>query len=125
MSVLQTPTTRSADALVQGLFEIIDGGRWERLSDFFADDCVYSRPGYEQLVGLERLEHFYRNERGIASGRHHIKYVVSDLEAAACWGRFIGVGKDGSRLDEEFADTYSVRDGKIVERQTFFYRPAI
>jgi ketosteroid isomerase-like protein len=118
-------TTRTAERLVTELFAVIDGQRWDELASFFATDCVYSRPGYAPLSGIEAIERFYRHERIVASGRHEVEHVVSDLGVAACWGRFVGVSKAGVELDEEFADTYEVREGRIVSRRTFFYRPAM
>ncbi|WP_329314352.1 nuclear transport factor 2 family protein [Streptomyces sp. NBC_01262] len=122
---LVTSEIRSAENLVTELFSIIDGCRWDDLPGVFAPDCVYDRPGYEPLIGLARIQLFYREERVIGSGSHHVLHVVSNLEAAACWGRFTGVSKIGHPLDEEFADTYTVRNSRIVHRQTYFYRPAI
>lgn len=118
-------TSRRADKLVTDLFHIIDGCRWDELDAVFADDCVYSRPGYQPIVGLEQIKRFYRDERIVASGEHLVEYTVSDLGAAACWGRFRGRSKMGEELDEGFADTYRVRDGKIVYRRTYFYRAAM
>jgi ketosteroid isomerase-like protein len=118
-------TDRPADRLVSELFDIIDGRRWDELGLVFATDCVYSRPGYEPLVGLAQIDHFYRHERIVESGSHVVERIVSDLGAAACWGRFQGRGRDGRELDEGFADTYRVRDGMIVYRRTYFYRAAM
>jgi ketosteroid isomerase-like protein len=63
--------------------------------------------------------------RIIEAGTHIVDYTVSDLGVAACWGRFRGYSRDGRELDESFADTYRVRDGRIVYRRTYFYRAAI
>jgi ketosteroid isomerase-like protein len=120
-----TSTTRTAEQLVTELFEIIDGRRWDELGSVFADDCVYSRPGYEPLAGLARIQRFYRHERIVAAGGHRIEHTVSDLGTAACWGTFVGESRSGQPLHEGFADTYQVRDGKIVYRRTYFYRAAI
>jgi ketosteroid isomerase-like protein len=117
--------TRSADKLITELFDIIDGCRWEELGSVFAEDCVYSRPGYEPIVGLAQVRRFYQQERIVASGGHAVECTVSDVGAAACWGRFHGTSKTGDELDEGFADTYRVRDGKIVFRKTYFYRAAM
>lgn len=118
-------TDRPADKLVAELFDIIDGRRWDELGLVFDDNCVYSRPGYDPIVGLPQIAHFYRCERIVESGVHAVEHTVSDLGAAACWGRFRGRSRDGGELDEGFADTYRVRDGKIVYRQTYFYRAAM
>ncbi|MFF7636874.1 nuclear transport factor 2 family protein [Kitasatospora sp. NPDC008050] len=115
----------SADSLVRQLFHIVDTRDWEELSEVFAEDAVYERPGYEPLKGLTRISHFYTHERIIASGRHAVDHVTAGHEAAACWGRFRGESNTGDLLDEQFADTYVLVDGKIAHRKTFFYRPAI
>jgi ketosteroid isomerase-like protein len=120
-----TITTRTAERLVTELFAVIDGRRWDDLVTVFAEDGVYLRPGYPALTGLEAIERFYRHERIIAAGEHRVEHVVGDLGVAACWGRFTGFSKSGEPLEEDFADTYRVRDGRIVHRRTFFYRPAI
>jgi uncharacterized protein len=116
---------RSAEQLVAELFQIIDAREWDRLGTVFTDDCVYWRPGYEPCVGLDRIEHFYRYERIIAAGAHEVECVASDIGAAACWGRLRGENHSGAKLDERFADTYQLRDGKIAVRRTFFFRAAI
>ncbi|WP_217238073.1 nuclear transport factor 2 family protein [Streptomyces sp. AC555_RSS877] len=87
--------------------------------------CIYDRPGYDSLRGLHQIEHFYRTERIVASGTHQVHRIVSDLDSAACWGRFTGNSRTGAPLDEQFADTYTVRDGRIIGRRTYFYRAAI
>ncbi|MFI5674073.1 nuclear transport factor 2 family protein [Streptomyces cellulosae] len=120
-----TMVGRTAEQLVNTLFDIIDNRRWDDLSDVFAEDGVYERPGYDSLVGLAQIERFYRVDRIISSGCHQVEQVVSDLGSAACWGRFTGEDKAGHALHEGFADTYRVVDGKITRRTTYFYRPAI
>ncbi|MEU5980026.1 nuclear transport factor 2 family protein [Streptomyces sp. NPDC047315] len=118
-------TDESPEKLVGELFDVIDGCRWNELGTVFGNECTYCRPGYEPLVGLPRVEHFYRRERIIASGRHQVDHVVSDTDTVACWGRFVGTSRTGQPLSEEFADVYRVREGKIVFRKTFFFRAAI
>ncbi|MBB4684426.1 nuclear transport factor 2 family protein [Amycolatopsis jiangsuensis] len=119
------PAPRTAERLVTDLFTVIDERRWDELTDVFAPGCVYERPGYEPLAGLADIEHFYRHIRVISVGRHLVDRVVSDLGSAACWGRFTGEDRSGRSLDEGFADTYLVQDGKIVRRTTYFFRAAI
>lgn len=120
-----TVSGRTAEQLVTTLFDIVDNRRWDELSEIFAANSVYERPGYEPLVGLAAIERFYRFQRIIVSGRHQVEQVVSDLGSAACWGRFTGEDKAGFALHEGFADTYQVADGRITRRTTYFYRPAI
>ncbi|NUQ96484.1 MAG: SnoaL-like domain-containing protein [Streptomyces sp.] len=116
---------RTAEQLVADLFAVIDERRWEDLPDVFAPNCVYERPGYPSLTGLSDIDHFYRHTRIISAGRHQVDRVVSDLGSAACWGRFTGEDRSGHPLEEGFADTYLVQDGRIVHRTTYFFRAAI
>jgi ketosteroid isomerase-like protein len=111
--------------LIHELFRAIDTRDWDRLPEFFDADVVYERPGYEAFAGLERLGRFYRHERVIAAGEHHLEVVVFDGANAACWGRFTGVHKDGSAIDELFADFYRLAGDRIAHRKSFFYRPAV
>ncbi|MDB9373595.1 hypothetical protein [Nodularia sphaerocarpa] len=46
-------------------------------------------------------------ERVIASGKHHIEHITIDGSYGACWGRFMGVSRDGCQIDELFSDVYS------------------
>lgn len=111
--------------LVHDMFRIIDGREFDRLGEVCHEDVVYERPGYEPIVGLEALLHFYREVRIIASGRHHLEAVVLDDEHGACWGRFEGLHRNGTDLGVEFADTYVLDGGKVRRRKTFFYKPAV
>jgi ketosteroid isomerase-like protein len=111
--------------LIRDLFAAIDARRFDALGDFFTADAVYERPGYDPICGLPALHHFYREVRLIAAGQHDLTGVVQDTSAAAAWGRFVGQAKNGDALNERFADTYVLRDGKISHRITNFFRPAI
>jgi|SRR6185437_10017326 len=117
--------SEQAGHLVSKLFDIIDSGHWNGLDRVFTDDCVYERPGYPPLRGLNALRQFYAEERIIAEGKHLVERVVGDSDSAACWGTFTGISRSGDQLAEEFADTFLIVDGRIRYRKTFFYRPAI
>ena len=113
------------NGLIIDLFRIIDTGDYLSLTRIFQVDIVYERPGYAPLVGIDRLLEFYRNERIIASGTHHPWHIVTTQDAGACWGHFIGIGKDGSKINERFADCYTFEEGKIKTRISYFFQPAI
>jgi uncharacterized protein len=113
------------DSIIVDLFHAIDSSDWDTVVNLFHPDVVYERPGYPQLKGLERLLHFYKCERALASGTHKLEHILSDGVNAACWGSFVGKKKDGSDVNEMFADVYTFEDGKIRARRSFFFRPAI
>lgn len=100
-------------------------GIWDALAEIFHPEIVYERPGYGSLCGVARLLQFYQHERVIASGRHSIEQIVIQDDHGACWGRFVGVAKDGTPADERFADVYTFEHGKIIARRSYFFRPAI
>lgn len=114
----------SAD-FIRNMFRTIDSRDWDGLYVAFGEDMVYERPGYEQLVGYERVKRFYRDERAILSGKHLIEGIVLDDDSGACWGRLIGKHKNGTAVDERFADAYTFEDGKIKTRRSYFFRPAV
>ena len=105
------------------LVDIIDQNRWQDLRTVLAPDCVIERPGSEPLVGLERIERFYREERPIASGLHKIDHAVADTEAGACWGTFNGTTKAGGSVEARFADTFTLKAGLITSRTTYVHGP--
>lgn len=115
----------AARELVSRLFRVIDARQFDRLGDVFTPDVVYHRPGYDPLVGLPELTHFYTDIRVIAAGGHEIDHVTAGDSVAACWGSFRGTSHDADPLEERFCDTYEVRGGRIAVRRTFFFRPAI
>lgn len=107
------------------LFKGVDSSNWDDLRELFHSDIVYERPGYEPFNGLERVMRFYQHERILASGEHRIEKIVFEGDNGVCWGRFVGFKKDGSEVDELFADVYSFVDGKIRTRRSYFFRPAV
>lgn len=113
------------DRIVKQLFCAVDSHNWSALSSLFHPEIVYERPGYAPLVGRDEVLHFYREERMIASGQHHIEQIVEQGNCAVCWGAFVGVVKNGSAADARFADVYVFAQGQIIQRRTYFYRPAV
>jgi uncharacterized protein len=108
------------------MFAIIDGGcDWERLSEVFAPDIMYLRPGYPTIHGIEELRIFYSTTRKVASGQHRIYRILSEGGISCCWGLFTGTTKDGEKVALYFTDWYRFANGKISYRRTFFYRPAV
>jgi ketosteroid isomerase-like protein len=115
-----------AARLVMTMFAAIDGSRWDDFPAIFGEDVAYYRPGYQPLRGLERLLRFYQGERIIASGRHVLhRIIIGRAGHLASWGEFAGTTKAGEDVAEMFSEIYAVADGRIRERRTFFYRPAV
>src|SRR5262249_47917670 len=111
--------------IILKLFSAIDSSDWESLEKLFHREIIYERPGYETFGGSDRVMYFYRNERILSSGKHHLERIVLDGDYGACWGRFIDFKKDGYKVDERFVDVYSFDKGKIKTRRSYFFRPAV
>lgn len=112
-------------AFVHELFRVIDNREWDSFDQVFDPEVTYERPGYEPFVGMERLHRFYTQERVIAEGKHHLTAVVVDENHGASWGVFRGTHRNGSPIEEAFADVYTFENGRIKTRKSFFFRPAV
>lgn len=110
---------------IRDMFKNIDSRDFDNLRDFFTDDVVYERPGYEPIRGIDDLLHFYREVRVIACGGHGLTRVVVDDESGASWGRFTGTHRNGKALDVRFADVYTFENGKIKTRESYFFEPSV
>ncbi|MEB3279241.1 MAG: nuclear transport factor 2 family protein [Lyngbya sp.] len=111
--------------LIISLFETIDSSDWKLLVNHFDKDIIYERPGYSVIIGIDKLLHFYQQERVIAFGKHQIEHIVCEDKFGSCWGQFIGTHKNGSPINESFSDVYSFEQNKIITRRSYFFRPAI
>ncbi|WP_414572308.1 nuclear transport factor 2 family protein [Nostoc sp. CCY 9925] len=116
--------TNSSNLVIE-LFRAIDSSDWQALKEILYASIIYERPGYATFYGLDRLLLFYQMERIIESGKHHIEKIVIEENNGACWGRFIGLNKNGCQIDELFAEVYSFEEGKIKTRRSYFFQPAI
>ncbi|MCF2150427.1 nuclear transport factor 2 family protein [Desmonostoc muscorum LEGE 12446] len=119
------PNIAAKKQLIVTLFCAVDSSDWNLLVKCFDKNIIYERPGYQPFIGLDKLLKFYQYERIIASGQHHLEHIVIDNNHGACWGQFIGMHKNGSEINERFADVYSFENGKFKTRRSYFFRPAI
>jgi len=112
-------------ALILDYFHAVDSHDITTLLKIFHPKIIYERPGYLPFVGLDQLRHFYEHERVLSSGEHKIEQLIVEGHMGASCGRFVGVRKDGSTVDERFADIYTFDSGRIRTRTTYFFRPAV
>lgn len=111
--------------LVQRMFALIDCQSWADLDQVFHEAVTYDRPGYPRFTGRAEVAHFYRETRIIGSGRHQLEGIVGNAERAACWGKFVGVSRDGRPIEIDFADSYHFRGDKVIARKSYFYVPGV
>lgn len=112
-------------AWTQRLFDAIDGRDWPALEAMLDPDVVYERPGYDPLIGVKDVMHFYRDVRIIVSGRHHLQGVLKGAEVLNYHGHFTGTSRWGDPLDVAFCDVCRLNGELLRHRRTFFYVPAV
>jgi ketosteroid isomerase-like protein len=117
--------TAAAKTCLREMFQAIDARDWETLAGFFHPELVYERPGYESLVGAERVLRFYRDERIIADGIHELDGIIIENGAGACWGSMRGTLKDGSDAYVRFADVYAFEGPTLRRRTSYFFEPSV
>ena len=106
----------------QLLYQLVDAGDAAGVAQLHAPDAVYHRPGYEPMVGRERVFQFYHRDRIIAEGHHILETTVADEFQVAINGQFIGRLHDGSSVELRFADFFEVDEhALIVDRRTFYF----
>ena len=110
------------DRLV-AMFEAVDVQDWDALRHCYAADCIYERPGFARIEGLDALIHFYTRLRPIESGRHVLDRFIEHGERVCVAGRFAGTLRSGIDIDLQFMDMYLFGAQQIRHRQTFFFTP--
>ena len=114
-----------AERVVRGYYAAIDANDLPAVFAMFADNIVYSRPGYPTLNGRAEFEAFYHGERIIASGAHTLDRVLAVGEDVATCGTFNGVSRDGADLHIGFAEFFRLTGGLVGERNTYFATPGV
>lgn len=107
-------------------YRAVDSGDLEGVLEWFAEDGVYHRPGYEPMRGRAALRAFYGGERVIESGSHRIDQVIVEGASVAVRGVFTGTLRDGTSVTVGFADFVDYdRAGHAAERHSFFDTPTV
>lgn len=117
------PQLTAAD--LAALFDAFNRHDIDGVMTFFAPDCVFNAVGGPDACGT-RIEGtnaiaaaFSGVWAAMADARwdHHGHFVHGD-RAVSEW-TFSGTNGDGSRVEAEGCDLFTLRDGKIVKKQAF------
>ncbi|USQ78102.1 nuclear transport factor 2 family protein [Ornithinimicrobium cryptoxanthini] len=107
-------------------YRAVDAGDVQGVLDWFADDCVYHRPGYGPMHGQPAIAAFYGGERVIESGSHQLDQLLVDGASVSVRGVFTGRLKDGSQVQVGFADFIDYDgDGRARQRRSYFDTPTV
>ena len=128
-------TTMTRELTAQDLADTFDAFNRhdvDAVMKLFADDCVFYTVAGNQAHGtrIDGAEAIAKAFAGVwqampdAHWAHHGHFVCGD-RAVSEW-TFSGTQADGSRIEAEGADLFTLRDGKIVVKQALRkQRPAI
>lgn len=107
-------------------YRAVDAGDVDGVVNWFADDAVYHRPGYEPIRGRAAIADFYGGTRVIASGSHRIDQLIVQDRSVAVRGFFTGRLKDGSDVTIGFSDFVDYdAAGRAALRRSYFDTPAV
>jgi uncharacterized protein len=110
---------------VLSYYAAVDAGDLTALLTLFHQDAEYQRGGYRTLYGIDQLRHFYSDVRIIADGRHTVRALVVEDDQVGVRGEFHGRSRAGEPLAIEWADFFTVIDGLIRTRRTYFMAPGV
>ncbi len=107
------------------LFDAFNRHDIDGVMAFFAEDCVFNAIGGPEVYGtrFEGPGPIAAAFSGVwkampdASWDHHSHLVHGD-RAVSEW-TFSGTNADGSRIEAEGCDLFTLRDGKIIGKQAF------
>ncbi|MCA0274519.1 MAG: nuclear transport factor 2 family protein [Proteobacteria bacterium] len=114
----------TADDLAS-LFDAFNRHDIDGVMSFFAEDCIFNAVGGPEVYGVrfEGTEAIANAFSGVwkampdAHWAHHGHFVQGD-RAVSEW-TFSGTNADGSRIEAEGCDLFTLAGGKIVRKQAF------
>mgnify|MGYP001074657810 CR=1 FL=1 len=117
------PQLAAAD--LAALFDAFNRHDIEGVMAYFASDCVFNTVGGAEawgtrIEGAEAIAAAFSAVWGTmknARWAHHGHFVHGD-RAVSEW-TFSGTNPDGTRVEAEGCDLFTLRDGKIVRKQAF------
>ncbi|MFI7002392.1 nuclear transport factor 2 family protein [Nocardia sp. NPDC050175] len=119
-------TTETFAEMVRFYYSNIDTGNVSTALSVFDSDCVYYRPGYEAMRGIEEVEFFYSKGRVITEGSHRVTKLVSSGVECFVAGVFAGQIRDRGSIVVDFSDYFRFHtSGKVIERRTYFFVPSV
>lgn len=117
-------TINSAESLAD-LFNAFNRHDIDSVMSFFADDSVfYAVAGDEvygtKIDGAQAIADAFSAVWGAMSDAHwaHHGHFISGDRAVSEW-TFSGTNSDGTRIEAQGADLFTLRDGKIIVKQAF------
>lgn len=107
------------------LFDAFNRHDADAVMRFFADDCIFNAIGGTEVYGTrfdtpEAISNAFCGVWQAIPDAHwdHHSHLVHGDRAVSEW-TFSGTNADGTRVEAEGCDLFTLRDGKIVRKQAF------
>lgn len=114
----------TADEL-KDLFDAFNRHDVDGVMAFFSADCVFNAVGGPEVfgtrfAGVEAIRNAFAATFAAMPDAHwdHHGHLVQGDRALSEWV-FTGTNADGTRIEADGCDIFTVRDGKIVRKQAF------
>ncbi len=118
-------SAEDARHLVRRYYSCADHQDLPTMFSLFDERLLYKRPGHAALVDKATFMDFYRSGRIIDVGAHSLRAITVENDRVVVQGSFRETSESGAACEIEFADVFTVKDGKISELHTYFDREAI
>lgn len=120
-----TKTALTANDLAE-LFDAFNRHDINGVMKYFAEDCVFYAVGGPDVFGkkFQGTEDISKAFQGVwqampdARWDHHSHFVHDNERGVSEW-TFTGTNSDGSKVEAQGADLFTLRDGSIVVKQAF------
>lgn len=110
---------------LKGLFEAFNRHDVDGVMAFFSTDCVFDGVGGSEVfgtrfTGIEAIRNaFAATFAAMPDAQwHHHGHLVQGDRAMSEW-IFTGTNADGTRIEADGCDIFTLRDGKITRKQAF------
>lgn len=107
------------------LFDAFNRHDADAVMSFFAEDCIFNAVGGAEVYGTrfdtpEAIRNAFAGVWATMPDAHwaHNGHLVHGDRAVSEW-TFSGTDADGSRVEAEGCDLFTLRGGKIIRKQAF------
>lgn len=121
-----SPDTQVDDALLQRINDAFNSRDIDRIMSFFADDATFlmargPEPCGRRVHGKEAIRKVLADRFEVVQGMNweHIDLFVCGNRAVTVW-TVTGRSDDGEVLNYRGCDLYEFRDGKIINKDTYW-----
>jgi ketosteroid isomerase-like protein len=114
------PSLEKMKETVKTYLELVDSGRYDELFPILSEKVVYQTIiGRAPIVGASKLIQYYKETRVVGSGVHEVTGIIAENNTVAALLRMKGAVKEGSKIEFEAVDLFTLEGEKIAGVRTF------